>query len=91
MGLNDLNNKGSILKAINEFDSLGRESFLKKYGFAKSAKYFLVHEGRKYDSKALIGAAHFYEFGQPLLHGEFSGGESHAVKKLRDLGVNDKQ
>ena len=86
MGLNNLNNQGSILKAINEFDSLGREPFLKKYGFAKSAKYYLVHEGRKYDSKALIGAAHFYEFGQPLLPSEFSGGESHTVKKLRDLG-----
>ncbi|MEY3166670.1 MAG: hypothetical protein RLZZ343_473, partial [Actinomycetota bacterium] len=74
MSLDDLSKHESVQKAIDEFDALGQNAFLEKYGFGKSSKYVLSHNGCRYDSKAILGAAHFYEFGQPLLHTEFSGG-----------------
>ena len=86
MSLQDLSKRESVQQAISEFDALGQDAFLKKYGFGKSYKYLLSHNGRRYDSKAVLGAAHFYEFGQPLLHTEFSGGIAQTVKKLTELG-----
>ena len=88
MSLDDLSKHESVQKAIDEFDALGQNAFLDKYGFGKSSKYVLSHNGRRYDSKAILGAAHFYEFGQPLLHTEFSGGLQQTVKKLKDLGFS---
>jgi hypothetical protein len=57
MGLNDVTREG-VLAAMGEFDRLGRDAFLAKYGFGGARAYFLVHEGRRYDSKAIVGAAH---------------------------------
>ena len=88
MSLQDLSKRESVQQAIDEFDALGQDAFLKKYGFGKSFKYLLSHNGRRYDSKAVLGAAHFYEFGQPLLHTEFSGGIAQTVKKLTELGFS---
>lgn len=88
MGLQDLSKRESVQQAIDEFDALGQDAFLKKYGFGKSSKYVLRHNGQRYDSKAIVGAAHFYEFGQPLLHTEFSGGITQTVKKLIELGFS---
>lgn len=48
----------AIVAACNEFDELGKTKFLKKYGFKASRTYELVHEGKYYDSKAIVGAAH---------------------------------
>ena len=88
MSLQDLSKRESVQQAIDEFDALGQDAFLKKYGFGKSYKYLLSHNGHRYDSKAVLGAAHFYEFGQPLLHTEFSGGIAQTVKKLTELGFS---
>ena len=88
MSLQDLSKRESVQQAIDEFDALGQDAFLKKYGFGKSYKYLLSHNGRRYDSKAILGAAHFYEFGQPLLHTQFSGGIAQTVKKLTELGFS---
>lgn len=77
----------SIEAALHEFDSVGRDAFLKKYGFRRSRAYFIEHEGKRYDSKAVAGAAHGYLPGHgPLENTEFSGGEDTVATKLRDRG-----
>lgn len=45
MSRKDLADRKSINKAIKKFDSLGRERFLKLYGFGKAREYFLSHKG----------------------------------------------
>jgi 5-methylcytosine-specific restriction protein A len=57
VGLSDLTGK-AVLSAIAEFDAIGRDEFLKKYGFGRSRGYFVTYQGRPYDSKAIAGAAH---------------------------------
>ena len=60
MALSDLT-ASAVIKAIQEFDQLGRDAFLKKYGFRKAQSYDLRINGRSYDSKAIAGVAHGYE------------------------------
>jgi hypothetical protein len=76
------------LTAIDEFDRLGRQPFLAKYGFGPARTYFLQHRGRLYDSKAIAGVAHGIEFPDqvPLTAAAFSGGETTVARKLEQLG-----
>ena len=87
MALSDLT-ADAVLKAIAEFDQLEREAFLERYGFGPARSYFLVHEGRQYDSKAIAGVAH--RFARPdegaLTADSFSGGEATVAAKLDELG-----
>lgn len=77
----------AVRQAIAEFDQVGRDPFLTKYGFGKARGYFLVHNGQAYDSKAIAGAAHQYLSGRAALKSdEFSGGENAAAGRLRELG-----
>ncbi|MGW4059055.1 YDG/SRA domain-containing protein [Amycolatopsis sp. NPDC004747] len=77
-----------VLKAIAEFDDLGRDAFLDKYGFGQSRRYVVLHAGQQYDSKALIGAAHGYATGQALAAKEFNGGLQTVVARLTALGFD---
>jgi len=90
MALSDLNSPSAVLNAIREFDRLGREQFLDLHGFAPAREYLLRFEGREYDSKAIAGVAHKYEFPEEgaLSSDSFSGGISPgaAAKKLASLG-----
>ena len=88
MSLSDLKHSESVLKAVSEFDALGREAFLKKYGCREAKSYYLVVNGEEYDSKAIVSAAHGYEFPElgALPVDEFSGGESTVKQKLESLG-----
>jgi 5-methylcytosine-specific restriction protein A len=45
-----------ILQAVAEYDRLGQERFLEKYGFGAARSYRLVVDGKTYDSKAIAGA-----------------------------------
>ncbi len=76
MSLTELTDREAVIKAIKEFDEVGRGNFLSQYGFGKAREYFLVHDGRRYDSKAIVGAAHGYQHPDlgPLKAEEFSGG-----------------
>ena len=60
MAIADIKKRKEILDAIAEYDQLGRDRFLEKYGFGPSRSYWLVHQGKQYDSKAIIGAARGY-------------------------------
>jgi 5-methylcytosine-specific restriction protein A len=77
----------AVLKAIAEYDGLGQDAFLEKYGFHPARSYLLVYAGKRYDSKAIIGAAHGYLPGRhPAPAGRFSGGEARIGPLLRKLG-----
>lgn len=88
MSLAELKKSQSILEAAKICDDMGREAFLKEYGFGPAREYILTINGRSYDSKAIVGVAHGIEFPQkgPLRASEFSGGENTVRKKLQELG-----
>ncbi len=86
MALGDVTANG-VERAMAEFDQLGRDEFLSRYGFRKSRSYFLVRDGRRYDSKAIVGVAHRYNHSdRRLLRAqEFSGGDP-VLRLLKSLG-----
>jgi hypothetical protein len=83
----------AVLAAIEEHDRLGREEFLRNYGFGPAQDYRLLFNGREYDSKAIAGVAHRFTAprAQPLTAADFSGGRSTVKRTLERLGfvVND--
>jgi 5-methylcytosine-specific restriction protein A len=86
VSLNDITRE-VVLEALDEYDELGQDAFLDKYSFHPARSYLLVHDGKRYDSKAIVGVAHGYLPGrQPLTPGEFSGGEATVGRLLRRLG-----
>jgi hypothetical protein len=52
----------SVRKAIQEYDRIKQNAFLDKYHFGKSRNYFLIVDGKEYDSKAILAAAYGYEY-----------------------------
>lgn len=86
MALRDVDRR-CVLRAMEEFDRLGREEFLARYGFGPAREYFVVEGGRRYDSKALVGAAHqFTSDARALSPSEFSGGANVVQPLLWRLG-----
>lgn len=86
MALSDITVE-AVRAAIEEYDRIGRASFLKKYGFRKSRGYVLRYGARDYDSKAIAAAAHgFVPNSSPLDWRDFSGGKAGAARLLIDLG-----
>lgn len=88
MSFADVNDRSAVLAAVREFDELGRDAFLARYGFGKAHDYFLVVDGKRYDSKAIFGAAHGYQFPSlgPLRRVAFSGGAATVERKLESMG-----
>lgn len=87
MSINLLTSREAVLDAIAEWDESGREAFLQKYGYGAAKSYFLIHDGKLYDSKAIAGVAVGKEFPDrgPLRNNEFSGGDG-VKQKLGSLG-----
>ena len=76
-----------ILQAVTEYDRLGQDRFLEKYEFGPARSYLLVVDGKTYDSKAIVGAAHGFLPGQdPLAARDFSGGAATVGRLLSRLG-----
>jgi MoxR-like ATPase len=88
VSLSELTDRQAVLSAIAEFDDLGRDAFLRKYGFGSARSFWLKHDGKLYDSKAIAGAAFGFQFpGRgPLRAGDFSGGEQTVRPALEKLG-----
>jgi len=88
MNLSNLHTRETVIKAIREYDRLGREAFLSKYGFGKAREYYLLHEGKYYDSKAITAVAYGYDNPShgPLMSSEFSGGKNTVQNRLEKLG-----
>ncbi|NMN97844.1 hypothetical protein FGL95_22660 [Nocardiaceae bacterium YC2-7] len=83
MQLSDVTRE-SVVKAIAEYDKLGREEFLERNGFGEARDYFLVFGSRRYDSKAIVGVAYRHATGESRRSGDFTGGKN-VAKRLRDL------
>ena len=75
-----------VLQALAEYDARGGDEFLEVYGFPPSPGYTLVHEGRGYDFKAVLGVAHRYATGRLATPDEFGGGMAQAVAVVRKRG-----
>jgi hypothetical protein len=85
MALRDIT-RDAVLAAIAEYDRLGQEEFLHRYGFERARQYVLVHDGKSYDSKAIVGVAHgFLPGNAPLAADEFSGGKVTVERLLARL------
>jgi hypothetical protein len=87
MALSDLT-RDAVVAATKQYDELGRDAFLQQYGFGPSRDYFLLFNGRRYDSKAIAGAAHGFALPEagPLRAPDFSGGEATVARVLETLG-----
>lgn len=81
-----LTNHSAVDAAIEEFDRIGRDAFLHKYGFGESKDYFLLTENGRYDTKPLYAAACLKQHGVALGPDDFNGGRHGAGKWLSDLG-----
>lgn len=75
-----------VLRAIEEYDRLGQDAFLAEYGFGRATAYLLIHHGRSYDSKAILGVAYKFATGIRIGPHEFSGGVYGAAGVLRNRG-----
>ncbi|HTV74544.1 MAG TPA: hypothetical protein VME66_12685 [Candidatus Acidoferrales bacterium] len=78
--------RSHVMQAMREYETLGPERFFAKHGFAPTTTYDLVHEGRRYPPKAILGTAYEFATGHKLDSGDFEGGKSGAVKVLESLG-----
>jgi 5-methylcytosine-specific restriction enzyme A len=86
MPLSDLSEE-SVLKAIREYDKIGRNKFLAQGQFGPSRGYVLFHEGRSYESKAIAGRAHGFLPGlKTLTSKDLSGGDQTVRRRLNNLG-----
>jgi hypothetical protein len=81
-----LTDRRAVEGALDEFDRLGRFTFLELYGFGEARDYFLITESGAYDSKAIFAAAYERQFGVRLSSDDFSGGKLGAAKWLSELG-----
>ena len=74
-----------VLAAIHEYDEVGQDEFLSRYGFAPSKDFVLRHANNSYDSKAIVGAALGLATGTPGTAEEMTAGKTGATKLLRNL------
>lgn len=82
----NLTSRDAVLQAISEYDAIGADAFLQKYGYKSATKYRVLYNGRLYDSKAIVGVAYGFQFGKALAAYEFSGGKATIIPKLEELG-----
>ena len=82
--------RSAVLEAITVFDKLGRDVFLQKFGFGKARSYNLIHNGREYDSKAIVGVAYGFDHPDegPLRSSDFVGGAATVGRWLNDAGFD---
>ena len=88
MAWKDVTSSEAVLSAIRECDRLGRGPFLKKYGFGPAKEYYIEHKGRFYDSKAIWGVAHGYQFPKKgaLRWRDLNGGKRTVAPLLEAIG-----
>jgi 5-methylcytosine-specific restriction protein A len=85
-----LSSRDAVLAAIAECDTVGRDVFLRTYGYKRSRKYPLVFNGQEYDSKAIAGVAYGIEFNTTMTAYDHSGGVNFCVPVLQKMGFEVK-
>jgi 5-methylcytosine-specific restriction enzyme B len=90
MPLSELTSRDAVLGAMREYDTLGQDAFLAKYGYSPARRYQLIQDGKSYDAKAIAGVAFGYQFPErgPLRASEFSGGDATVVPLLHRLNFD---
>lgn len=79
-----------VLQALAEYDTRGDDDFLAVYGFEPNPAYLLVHEGRTYDARAVLGVAHRFATGRLATPDEFSSMEGAvAILRRREFDVTE--
>ena len=87
MSVEDLTRE-AVIKAMDEYDKLGRNTFLEKYGFAKPRVFWIDYRDKVYPTKAIAGVAHKFlpPFFEQLYNSEFVGGMDGAAGVIEKLG-----
>lgn len=75
----------AVLRALDEYDQAGRDAFLADHDFKRSRKFYVQHNGKLYDAKAIANAAYQYEHDTPP-NPPISGGRADANRRLSALG-----
>ena len=90
MSLSLLSKPEAVRAALQEFDTLGRERFLKKYGFGESNVFLRLANGRRYDAEPILAAAVGKEHPArgPLRPDEFRASPDAVADKLDELGFS---
>lgn len=60
-----------VLRAMQKYGKLGAERFFAQHGFAPATTYELVHDGRSYPPKAILGTAYELAAGERLASPDF--------------------
>jgi hypothetical protein len=87
VGLDGVTREG-VLRALAEFDAIGGEQFLLVHGVRPARRYKIDFEGRRYDSQAIVGVAHAYDYPElgQLEAADFSEGQVTVLSLLERLG-----
>lgn len=88
--LSDLTSVAAVQAALDEYEQLGKDAFLRKYGLREASSY-LVRNPRTQglaDSKAIAGVALAYQYPESggLDAKDFSGGAATVQRALERLG-----
>jgi hypothetical protein len=83
-----LTSREAVLRAVDEFERLGRDRFLAQSGFHHATGLYLRYRGKRYDSKAIVGVALGYQFGRRHRQRgrDFTGGVATVATTLNRLG-----
>lgn len=79
LSFRDVTERDAVLAAIAEFDEIGPDRFVEKYGFHRARSYFILHDDKFYDCKPLLWGAFFHQHGF-LLENRASAGTINTVK-----------
>jgi hypothetical protein len=90
LALAELTSPQAVEQALDEFDQLGRDAFLEKYGFGRARRYFIRRDGSTTTRRLLREppSASSIQSEAPLRSNEFTGGEHGAKAKLEELGFD---
>lgn len=79
--------RSHVLAAIADYERRGRAEFLQHYRFGEARTVFLLHDGRHYEAKAIVGVANGYATGTFITGGDpdYKAGQARSV--LRRLGM----
>lgn len=88
MPSSNLTEPSAVHSALDEYDRLGRDTFLQRYGYGQALGYLVRRSGKLYDSKAIYGVAYGYQYPEQgaLKNNQFSGGEAQVQRPLQRLG-----
>ncbi|MFD7757497.1 HNH endonuclease [Streptomyces sp. NPDC059757] len=70
---------------MGEYDRVGRDAFLADHDFRESRQFYVQHNDKLYDAKAIANVAYRYEHGAPP-NPPISGGRADANRRLSALG-----